>query len=82
MSFTITRFFGIAREQRMSFGISSPKSSKYCVVNIEPATFSGCIYAASISRGGDSRLFPEICFEGLFLEICCEYGFDTIENVQ
>jgi len=56
--------------------------SKYRVINVKSAVFSGSVCPVTIPRGGDNRLLPKIGFKGFFLEGCCEYRFNTFESVQ
>jgi len=67
MSFAITRFCGIRRKPVVCSLIPRPMLAEYRIVNVKSAAFSGCICPISISRRGDSRLFPKINFEGFFL---------------
>jgi hypothetical protein len=52
------------------------------IVNIESTALSCCVSPVNIPRGGDSRLFAKISFEGFFLERCRKYFFNTLEVVQ
>jgi len=82
MSFAVTEVFRVTGKPRMCFCISSPMLSEYRIVTIESATFSGCVCAVSIPRGGSSRLFPEISLQRFLLNGCCKYTLDTLEGIQ
>jgi hypothetical protein len=82
MPFALTRFIGIGGKPGVCSRIPSPMRSEHTIINIESASFSGCVCPITIPRGGDNRLFPKIRFKGFFIEDRCEYGFDSIESVQ
>jgi hypothetical protein len=64
MTFTVTRFFRVAREPGVYPCISSPMGSEYGFVNIESAAFPGCVCPISIRRNGNSGLFPKYASRG------------------
>jgi hypothetical protein len=82
VTFAIAQLFGIARKRGVCSCILSPMRSKLRIVDIQSASFSGCVCPINIPKGRDSRLFPKISFERFFLEGCCGYSFDTLECVQ